>query len=81
MDYINLSSSGVLRALHPLCKAENCQAQRSGPSVSSRSLRGTGKVPGGPDSLPAEEKGIMNGEKRDNDNKSCSEVFNNEALL
>lgn len=38
-------------------------------------------MPGGPDSLPAEKKGIMNEEKRDNDNKSCSEVFNNEALL
>lgn len=51
---------------------ENCKAQRSGHGENAR---------GSPDSLPAEEKGIMNREKRDNDDKSCSEVFISKALL
>lgn len=79
--YINLVQLWSAQSSAATVQGRNCKAHRPGPSASSRSLGVMGKVPGGPDSLPAEEKGIMNGEKQDNDNKSCFEVLNDEALL
>jgi len=84
MNYINLTKLFCGLSVHPLCNTVNCETERSNPYVSSRAtcrLLGDGReVPRGPDSLPNEKNETMNGKIQDH-NKSCSEVFNNEALL